>query len=104
MAMFENFLNPQPQDDKDESEQNGERFESDTQKIIHRHLENEDDIITEEDIRNVRVGMSPPPDEPTEEAIRELEGKAADRKAIDEDETAPGEQKVTPWDVVEPDA
>lgn len=38
-------------------------FESDTQKIIRRHLENENDQITDEDIRNVRVGVTPPLDE-----------------------------------------
>jgi hypothetical protein len=47
--------------------------------------------------------MSPPPDEPTEEAIQESEGKAADRKTADESETAPGEQQATPWDVIQPD-
>jgi hypothetical protein len=95
-------LNPQPREDVNK-DQNEERFESDTQKLVRRHLEDEDHVITEEEIRNVRVGMSPPPDEPTEEAIQESEGKAADRKTADESETAPGEQQATPWDVIQPD-
>ena len=36
-----------------------ERFETDTQKIVRRHLENQDDIITDEDLRSVRIGMTP---------------------------------------------
>jgi hypothetical protein len=99
----ENYLEFNPHDDSN-NEQNGERFESDTQKLIHRHLENEDDVITDEDIRNVRIGMSPPPDAPTEEALQESEERVADRKTTDIEETLPGEQKITPWDVVEPDA
>jgi hypothetical protein len=59
-------LNPQPREDVNK-DQNEERFESDTQKLVRRHLEDEDHVITEEEIRNVRVGMSPPPDEPTGE-------------------------------------
>ena len=102
--MPEDRLDIPPQNDTDE-EQNEENFESDTQKIIHRHLENEDDVITDEDIRNVRIGMTPPLDEPTEEAVKEREEdeKIANKKTIDEDETMPGEQKITPWDVVKPD-
>lgn len=34
-------------------------FVSDTEKIIQRHLANKDDVITEDDIRNVRIGISP---------------------------------------------
>lgn len=101
--MPQNYSNPQPQENNN-AEQNEERFESDTQKLVRRHLENEDHVITEEEIRNVRVGMSPPPDAPTEEAIREREEKVADRKTPDENETAPGEQQATPWDVIQPDA
>ncbi|HEU4633354.1 MAG TPA: hypothetical protein VFS22_05175 [Flavisolibacter sp.] len=100
--MLQKFLHPQPQDETNK-EQNGERFESDTQKIVRRHLEDENHVITEDEIRNVRVGMTPPPDAPTEEAIREREEKIADRKTPDENETAPGEQQATPWDVLEPE-
>jgi hypothetical protein len=99
--MSQDRLNPQPGDENNAGE-TSEQFQSDTQKIVKRHLENKDDVITEEDIRNVRVGMSPPLDGATEEALEEREGKVADHKSIDEGET-PGGQKLTPWDVVEPE-
>jgi hypothetical protein len=102
--MPEDRLEVPPQNDNNE-EQNEESFESDTQKVIHRHLENEDDVITDEDIRNVRIGMTPPLDAPTEEAVREREEdeKIADKKTINEDEIVPGEQGITSWDVITPD-
>src|SRR6476620_2148203 len=99
--MSQDRLNPQPGDENNTSG-TGEQFQSDKQKIVKRHLENKDDVITEEDIRNVRVGMTPPLDDATEEALEEREEKIADRKTIDEDVT-PGGQKVTPWDIVEPE-
>jgi hypothetical protein len=99
--MSQDRLNPQPGDDNN-TVQPGEQFQSDTQRIVKRHLENKDDVITEEDIRNVRVGMTPPLDDATEEALEEREEKVADRKSIDE-ESAPDGQKLTPWDVVEPE-
>lgn len=91
-------------DQNNERPESGERFLSDTQRIVHRHLENKDDIITEEDIASVRVGMLPPPDEPTERAIEEFEDKARDRGKIDDEEDGllPGEQKVSPWDTLDP--
>jgi hypothetical protein len=64
--MPEERINPQSQEgsNMEQTENiediNNERFESDTQKIIRRHLENEDDVITDEDIANIRVGMVPP--------------------------------------------
>ena len=99
--MSQDHLNSQPGDDNNTSLRD-EPFESDTKKIVKRHLENKDDVITEEDIRSVRVGMTPPLDDATEEALEEREEKIADRKTIDEDGT-PGGQKVTPWDIVEPE-
>ena len=54
--------------------------ESDSQRIIHRHLENKDDIITDEDIRNIRVGANPAEmDEPTRELINEQEAFRGDQ-------------------------
>jgi len=97
--MSQDQLNARPVDDNNDQ---SEEFQSDTQRIIKRHLENKDDVITEEDIRNVRVGMTPPLDESTEEALAEREEKVADRKSIDEEENSGGQQ-LTPWDVVEPE-
>jgi hypothetical protein len=83
-----------------ESETDEQRFVSDTQRIVRRHLENEDDEITHEDIANVRVGMTPPLDNATEDAVSDAEEKAADRKTAG-DEDVPGGQKASPWDVLE---
>lgn len=80
----------------------GEPFQSDTEKLAQRHLANPDHVITEEELRNVRVGMAPPPDGPTEEALRNADEKIADHKADSEEDTTPGSQKITPWDLIGP--
>jgi hypothetical protein len=77
------------------------RFESDTEKIIHRHLSDPNHVITEEEIASVRIGMTPPPDAPTQQAVHEADDRIADKKSIDEDNTAPGAQKSTPWDMID---
>ena len=38
------------------------RFLSDTQKIVHRHLADRNHVITEEELRNIRIGMMPSPE------------------------------------------
>lgn len=83
-----------------------ERFESDSDKIIHRHLENEHDEITEEDIRNVRIGMTPPgstsvsnnPNEEIEKRVTEISEETTDSK----DAEKPSDEPITPWDTIEP--
>lgn len=113
--MAEERINPQPQEGENAEqnenieEVNNERFESDTQKIIRRHLENEDDIITDEDIASVRVGMVPPEfDRATEarfegdEAIDDVEEDlTAGTRDMDKDENLDKGQ-MTPWDTIEP--
>jgi len=81
--------------------QSNERFESDTQKIVRKHLSDPNHVITEEEIANVRIGMTPSADAPTQQALEEGEDRIADRKADSEDETLPGAQKRTSWDVIE---
>jgi len=114
--MPDNRINPQPQEGENvertentDTDQNAgeERFLSDSQKIVRRHLENEDDVITDEDIRNVRVGMTPPVlDEPTqarfgdEEVKDEVEEEylgAKDDKEVSTNE----DDTITPWDMVD---
>jgi hypothetical protein len=90
----------------EEENQNLESFESDTQKIIHRHLENEDDVITEEDIRNVRIGVFPPEtlttgNETEEEIEEELENISSDRIEEDYEDEAPSDNPITPWDMID---
>jgi hypothetical protein len=112
--MPENTINPQPrQNDNGEINENpqtnGEPFESDTHKIVRRHLENEDDIITEEDIANVRVGMTAPQfDAPTEARFEEADSREKTEEEIlgETDETSDDKnlegQQITPWDTVDP--
>jgi hypothetical protein len=43
-----------------EQEQPSTPFESDTQRIVRRHLEDPNHVITDEDLKSIRVGMTPP--------------------------------------------
>lgn len=113
--MPEDRINPQPlegdntEQNENTEDMNNERFESDTQKIIRRHLENKDDVITDEDIANVRVGMVPPEfDKATEarfegdDARGEVEEElTAGTKDMEKDEN-PDEDQINPWDTIEP--
>jgi hypothetical protein len=78
-----------------------QRFESDAAKLVRRHLSDPDHVITDEEMANVRVGMTPPPDAPTQQAVKEADNRIADRKADSESDAVPGAQKSTPWDVLE---
>ena len=117
--MPEDRISPLPQEgenvernENEESNGNGERFISDTQKIVRRHLENEDDIITDEDIRNVRVGMTPPAADAAtearfedEEAREEIEDEyVGDKQEEDRDKKDENLDniQITPWDTIDP--
>lgn len=65
-------------------------FESDSQKVVRRHLEDKDHVITDEEIRNVRIGVSPP--------ANGLQAPTEDRN----EESDPADKPVTPWDTIEP--
>jgi hypothetical protein len=80
--------------------------ETDSEKIVRRHLENEDDEITDEDIRSVRVVTTD--DEPTtisaeaearftEDSDKEITGSETDEKT-----GAPNadEKPGTSWNVL----
>ncbi|HWJ91467.1 MAG TPA: hypothetical protein VNR87_10170 [Flavisolibacter sp.] len=89
-------------------EANKDQFESDTQKIVRRHLENKDDVITEDDIRNVRIGMTPEFDEATESRFEDENARQeAEEKYLgpeeDRQEETTEEDRITPWDTVEND-
>ncbi len=77
------------------------KFESDTQKLSRKHMLDPNHQITDEELEQVRVGMSPGADEPTRQAVTEAEERIADTKADSDDDTLPGAQKMTPWDTVE---
>ena len=48
---------------KDSTSNPSEKFETDVQKLVRRHLEDPNHTITEEEIRNLRVGITDLPDE-----------------------------------------
>ncbi len=79
-----------------------ERFESDSQKIVRRHLEDENHIITDEEIRGVRIGAEPVVPDNTEQKFEELvddlekENEDPDKKEVD-----PSDNPVTPWDTIQ---
>ncbi len=84
------------------------RFESDAQKVVRRHLEDEEHEITEEEIASVRVGMTPPIlDEATEARFEDEETREeVERKYlgddVDEGETPDTKEPITPWDTIDP--
>jgi hypothetical protein len=53
---------------KKDSIETEEKFETDTQTIIRRHLEDKDHVITEDEIRNVRIGMDADDEEKPQQA------------------------------------
>jgi hypothetical protein len=88
---------PNPETQQDNA---GEPFESDTQRIMHRHLQNKNDVITDEDIAGIRIGMTPNFDAAAEQQVEDAEGNPelnADGELKDQKET------ITPWDAIEPD-
>jgi hypothetical protein len=114
--MPENSINLQPEDsenvernNENSLDMNNGQFESDTQRIIRRHLENKDDIITDDDIASVRVGMSPPQFDEATAARFEGEGtlEEAEEDSVEgtedmsEDENL-DEKQITPWDTLDP--
>lgn len=103
--MTDERLDTVPENEENTTQnENEERFVSDTQKIVRRHLENEDDVITEEDIRNVRVGMTPPLEETTEQSLSENgTDEAKDKRNPNDEDEIPGKQIVTPWDTLDSD-
>lgn len=101
-------MNPEQQDENlERTSENDDIFESDSQRIVRRHLENKDDIITDEDIASVRVGVNPQFDEATaarfeddnarDEAEEDLLG---DTDQLEEEKNSEDEQ-ITPWDTIE---
>ena len=51
-----------PEGEEPNDSQNVDKFESDTQKVVRQHLEDKDHVISDEDIDNIRIGMTPPVD------------------------------------------
>ena len=114
--MPEEQINPQAHQRDENVERNentknadNDRFQSDADKIVHRHLKNKDDIITDEDIAGVRVGMSAAEfDEATEarfedENVREeVENKHLEGTEEMKEDKNLDEGQITPWDTIDP--
>ena len=47
------------ENEKDLSFKPVENFETDAQKVVRRHLEDENHVITDEELRNLKVGVDP---------------------------------------------
>ncbi|HEX8314922.1 MAG TPA: hypothetical protein VF610_00170 [Segetibacter sp.] len=82
-------------------EQVNQPFETDSQKLTNRHLADPNHVISDEEFQSIRVGMTPPPDDATQQAVSEFEDKIADKKSDSDNDIIPGAQKSTPWDVID---
>ena len=56
-----------------------ERFESDADRLVHRHLADKNHTITEEELQSIRIGHLSTGETVSEEAPLQSEDKAADR-------------------------
>lgn len=83
-------------------------YKSDADRIIHRHLKDKNDIITDEDLRNIRVGSGPVEmDDATlarfgeDGAVEDLERRIDEEPNTEEGpNNAPsGGNPITPWDL-----
>lgn len=84
------------------SKRSPRKFKSDADRIVHRHLENKDDKITEEDLKSVRIGVAP--DETVEtgtEAKARFDIKDDQAGKTGNDPTALSHKPQIPWDVIE---
>ncbi len=91
-------LENQPQGNK-----HGEQEELSTQDLVRRHLEDKDHVITDEDLKKVKVGQDNE-EEPEAgiESAAYFEGEEDEEKK--DDDRKEGENPIrpaTPWDVVE---
>ena len=89
-------MNPTPGKGAIEENKTPEHFESDTQKIVRRHLQDKNHVITEDEIRGVRVGMTPPAEETDSDSRSDAETTARN------DNPDPATAALTPWNNVEP--
>ncbi len=78
------------------------KFKSDADRIVHRHLENKDDKITEEDLKSVRVGVAPDETVATGTEAKTRFGIEDDQAEGKSNETKASSHKPrTPWDIIE---
>ena len=73
-------------------ENNQKPRETNIDKIVHRHLQNKDDVITEEDIKYAKIDYSSAAETPTV-------GAEAEEKLKDDENKEPNDTPLTTWDV-----
>lgn len=98
--MQNNRLENKPQGHKEDEQPE----ELSTQDLVRRHLEDEDHVITDEDMKKVKVGQHND-EEPSRAAEVEtyFEGEEDEDKDEKSDKDKDGENPIrpaTPWDVV----
>lgn len=77
--------------------QSEDRFESDTQKIVRRHLEDPNHKITEEELRNVRIGMTPVIEHDSKD---QFERTVNEIEENNDDDIQPNDEPTTSWDTI----
>jgi hypothetical protein len=83
------------QNDNLSNRQKDVNHETDISKIVRRHLEDKNHVISEEEIRQVRISTDLPP-------IDEVTTGAEASTLINEvEKEKPSERPATPWDTVE---
>jgi hypothetical protein len=75
-------------------------LETDSEKIVRRHLEDEDDQITDADIRNVRIVGGEELTATDDETSLTDEEQDITRTDKDNELPDPNDKPITPWDVV----
>lgn len=66
--------------------QENRHYESDTARLVRRHLSDPDHVFTEEELANVRIGSTPMPEASAGQAIEESE----DHRANNREDSFPG--------------
>ena len=74
--------------------------DQETKDKIHKHLEDKNDVITDKDIKNVKIPGKDTPSEPTQKDKNVLEGKVI-KKEIKENIEKNKDQPITPWDILD---
>lgn len=79
------------------SEENSQSEELSTQDVVRRHMEDENHVITDEELQNIRVGQSDEAEPVATEGLIEAREDDEIKTKGDPDKDHP----VTPWDVVD---
>lgn len=72
------------------SAENGQPRETDIQKIVQRHMQTKDDVISDEDIKYAKIGAYD--ETPTV-------GAEAEARLEESEDKKPNDEPLTPWDV-----